>query len=36
VLAEVHGLRGYDAVHLVGAEALLDDELVLVAGDRPL
>jgi hypothetical protein len=35
-LAEAHNLRGYDAVHLAGAEALLDDELVFVAGDGPL
>ncbi len=35
-LAEVHALRGYDAVHLACAEMLADDELVLVAGDGQL
>lgn len=35
-LAEVHGLRGYDAVHLAAADRLRDDELVLAAGDREL
>lgn len=35
-LAEELGLRGYDAVHLAGAERLHDPELVLVAGDGPL
>lgn len=32
-LAQQFGLRGYDAVHLAGAERLADSELVLVAGD---
>jgi len=35
-LAETHGLRGYDAVHLASAEALAGAEAVFVAGDRPL
>lgn len=38
-LAEVHGLRGYDAVHLAGAQRVTghdDDEVVVVAGDRAL
>jgi uncharacterized protein len=35
-LAQEHGLRGYDAIHLAGAERLRDPELVLVAGDGPL
>ncbi|HEY7069230.1 MAG TPA: type II toxin-antitoxin system VapC family toxin [Acidimicrobiales bacterium] len=35
-LAEVLALRGYDAVHLGSAESLVDPDLVLVAGDRPL
>ncbi len=35
-LAQQVGLRGYDAVHLAGAERLRDRELVLVAGDGPL
>ncbi|MDP8930707.1 MAG: type II toxin-antitoxin system VapC family toxin [Actinomycetota bacterium] len=35
-LAQQLGLRGYDAVHLAGAERLRDPELVLVAGDGPL
>ena len=32
-LAHDHGLRGYDAVHLAAAQAVSDDELVLVSGD---
>jgi uncharacterized protein len=32
-LAELHGLRGYDAVHLAAADSLRDPDLVLVAGD---
>lgn len=36
VLAERFGLRGYDAVHLAGAERLTDAEVVLVAGDGDL
>lgn len=35
-LAEVHGLRGYDAVHLAAAKLLDDPDLVLAAGDRDL
>lgn len=35
-LAEQFALRGYDAIHLAGAERLRDPELVLVAGDGPL
>lgn len=35
-LADAHGLRGYDAVHLAAAQALVDDDVVLVAGDRAL
>jgi uncharacterized protein len=35
-LAEVHGLRGYDAIHLAAADRLHDDELVLAAGDQDL
>ena len=35
-LAEVHGLRGYDAVHLAAADRIRDPDLVVVAGDRPL
>jgi predicted nucleic acid-binding protein len=35
-LAEAHGLRGYDAVHLAAANRVADGDLVLVAGDRPI
>lgn len=35
-LAQEFGLRGYDAVHLAGAQRLQDPEVVLVAGDGPL
>jgi predicted nucleic acid-binding protein len=35
-LAETHGLRGYDAVHLAAADRLRDPDLVVVAGDRAL
>lgn len=35
-LAQLHALRGYDAVHLASAEAIADPELVLVASDRAL
>lgn len=35
-LAELHGLRGYDAVHLAAADRIRDPDLVVVAGDRPL
>ena len=35
-LAQQHGLRGYDAVHLAAALAVADDDLVLVTGDVQL
>lgn len=35
-LAELHGLRGYDAVQLASALALGEDELVLATWDRDL
>lgn len=35
-LAEQEGLRGYDAVHLAAAEALLHPDIVFVTGDRQL
>lgn len=35
-LAEVHALRGYDAVHLAAAESIGQEDAVLVAGDGPL
>ena len=35
-LAEVHSLRGYDAVHLAAAETLIAEDVVFVAGDDPL
>jgi uncharacterized protein len=35
-LAEAHGLRGYDAVHLAAAHRVSDIDLVLVAGDGAL
>ena len=35
-LAQTHGLRGYDAVHLASAALVNDDEFVLVTGDRDL
>jgi uncharacterized protein len=35
-LAEAHGLRGYDAVHLAAAHRVNDPDVVVVAGDRPL
>jgi predicted nucleic acid-binding protein len=35
-LAEAHGLRGYDAVHLAAARRVADADLVVVAGDRPI
>jgi len=35
-LAELHGLRGYDAVHLASALALGESELVLATWDRDL
>ncbi len=35
-LAQTHGLRGYDAVHLASAALIHDEELVLVTGVRDL
>jgi predicted nucleic acid-binding protein len=35
-LAEVCGLRGYDAVHCASAEQLDDGDLVVASGDREL
>jgi predicted nucleic acid-binding protein len=35
-LAESHGLRGYDAVHLSAADRVRDADLVVVAGDDAL
>ena len=35
-LAEAHGLRGHDAVHLAAAAAVHDNDLVLVTGDTSL
>ena len=35
-LAQVHGLRGYDAVHLAAAASALDGQLVVVTGDVEL
>ena len=35
-LAQAHGLRGYDAVHLAGASAIADSDVVLVTGDSDL
>jgi uncharacterized protein len=35
-LAELHGLRGYDAVHLASAIAVEDPTLVMVTWDRDL
>lgn len=35
-LAEEHGLRGYDAVHLASFEEIADDQTVLVATDGDL
>jgi uncharacterized protein len=36
VLAQAHGLRGYDAVHLASAVVMNDHELVFVTGDHAL
>jgi uncharacterized protein len=36
VLADVHDLRGYDAIHLAACERVAEDEGVLVTGDREL
>jgi len=35
-LAQSHGLRGHDAVHLAAAHAVADSDLVLVTGDSDL
>jgi predicted nucleic acid-binding protein len=35
-LAEIHALRGYDALHLASAEFVKDSELVFVSGDAGL
>lgn len=35
-LAEVHGLRAYDAVHLASALTVADDDLAVVSADRRL
>ncbi len=35
-LAQAHGLRGYDAVHLAAASAVADRDVVLVTGDSDL
>lgn len=35
-LAEAHGLRGYDAIHLAAAVRLRDPDLVVVAGNTAL
>lgn len=35
-LAQEHGLRGYDAVHLAAARSVADEELVLATGDGEL
>jgi uncharacterized protein len=35
-LAEAHGLRGYDAVHLAAADRVSDPDLVVVAEDEAL
>ena len=35
-LADVHALRGYDAIHLASAEAILDEGDVMVVSDARL
>lgn len=35
-LAQAHGLRGYDAVHLAAASAVADSDVVLVTGDADM
>ena len=35
-LAQAHGLRGYDAVHLAATAAVADSDVVLVTGDSDL
>lgn len=34
VLADLHGLRGYDAAHCAGAESINDSDVVAASGDR--
>jgi hypothetical protein len=36
VLADAYALRGYDAIHLASAEAILDDGDVMVVSDTRL
>jgi len=36
LMAQEQGLRGYDAVHLAAAQAVADEDLVFVSGDRQL
>lgn len=36
VLAEIHSLRGYDAIHLAAGEMLSGQDVVFVAGDAQL
>jgi uncharacterized protein len=35
-LAQAHGLRGYDAMHLAAALAVVDNDVVLITGDSDL
>jgi predicted nucleic acid-binding protein len=35
-LADLHGLRGYDATHCAGAESINDAEVVAASGDTQL
>ena len=35
-LADVHRLRGYDAVHLAAADRIRDPDVVVIAGDSAL
>jgi len=35
-LAEIFALRGYDAVHLASAEAIADDDTILITSDQDL
>lgn len=35
-LADAHALRGYDAIHLASAEAILDDHDVMIVADLRL
>lgn len=36
VLAEIHSLRGYDAIHLAAGETISGQDVVFVAGDGQL